>query len=412
VARSIRSATLETRTARLKLPVRKKPYTVRVAPGVRLAYRRNQAGGVWSVLRSDGAGGSWLKRFALADDHEDANGATVLTFWEAQDMARKLARGDDAGEVETGRPMTVGEAVDAYERDLIARDGDPGNAKRVAFHLAPALKTKPVAMLTARDVRGFRDLLLGNMSRASVNRTMNAFCAAMTLAANDDERITNAKAWRIAALPDATTARNVILNDTQVRDAITASYETGGERFGVYVEVLGVTGTRPIQARRLLVGDLEADYRDGPRVLMPSSRKGKGRKRIDRVPVPIPAGLAARLAVEAEGRGDDEPLLRDDDGNAWDANGHPRLFATAAAAAKLPKGATAYALRHSSIVRALLKGVPVRLVAATHDTSTPQIEAHYSKYIATPGADLMRGALLDRDAAPAANVVSLARKAS
>jgi hypothetical protein len=46
MARKIRSPDLETRTARLKLAVRKKPYTVRIAPGIRLAYRRNQGSGV------------------------------------------------------------------------------------------------------------------------------------------------------------------------------------------------------------------------------------------------------------------------------------------------------------------------------------------------------------------------------
>src|ERR1700683_745226 len=108
MVRKIRSPDLETRTARLKLAVRKKPYAVSIASGIRLAYRRNQGGGVWSVLKADGAGSSWLQRFALADDHEEANGSRVLTFWEATEVARKLARGDDAiGEVGGGRPATL-----------------------------------------------------------------------------------------------------------------------------------------------------------------------------------------------------------------------------------------------------------------------------------------------------------------
>ena len=154
MARRIRSADLETRTARLKLDVRKKPYTARIAPGIRLAYRRNQVCGVWSVLKADGAGGAWLQRFALADDHEESNGSTVLTFWEAAEIARKLARGDDpVGEVEAGRPLTIREAVAAYERDLKARDAGLENAKWLRYHLTPALMSKPVAMLTQREVR-------------------------------------------------------------------------------------------------------------------------------------------------------------------------------------------------------------------------------------------------------------------
>ena len=41
----------------------------------------------------------------------------------------------------------------------------------------------------------------------------------------------------------------------------------------------------------------------------------------------------------------------------------------------------AYALRHSSIVRQLREGLPVRVVAGLHDTSTAMIERHYSAHI-------------------------------
>ena len=49
-----------------------------------------------------------------------------------------------------------------------------------------------------------------------------------------------------------------------------------------------------------------------------------------------------------------------------------------------------YALRHSSIVRALVAGLPVRLVAAAHDTSVEMIEAHYSAHIIDATEDLHR----------------------
>jgi hypothetical protein len=64
-------------------------------------------------------------------------------------------------------------------------------------------------------------------------------------------------------------------------------------------------------------------------------------------------------------------------------------------------------------VRSLLLGTPTRLVAASHDTSVSQIEAHYSKYITTPGAALMRRAAealnLDIRPPPDSNVVPIAR---
>lgn len=40
-----------------------------------------------------------------------------------------------------------------------------------------------------------------------------------------------------------------------------------------------------------------------------------------------------------------------------------------------------YALRHSSIVRGIRANLPIRLVAALHDTSVQMIERHYGKWI-------------------------------
>jgi hypothetical protein len=60
-----------------------------------------------------------------------------------------------------------------------------------------------------------------------------------------------------------------------------------------------------------------------------------------------------------------------------------------------PGEITCYALRHSSIVRALLGGVPVAVAAQQHDTSVREIEAHYAAYILDHSDALSRRALLD-----------------
>ncbi len=275
--------------------------------------------------------------------------------------------------------------------------------------------TKPVAMLAVREVRSLRDSLIDKgLKPSSINRFMKVLKACLTLAADDDERIANRKAWKLPALRDAANPRNVILNDEQVRSVVAACYSTGGDRFGVYIETVATTGVRLVQAWGLAVADLEVDHLHGPRLQMPSSKKGGGKKRIERTPLPIPPGLAKRLKAEAAGRGEAEPLLRDNDGAAWTRTKHQRPFSRAATAANLPKDATAYSLRHSFITRSLLKGIPVRLVAASVDSSTTMIEATYSKYIARPGADLMRGALIDFEAPTPddGNVIPLRGRAS
>jgi hypothetical protein len=79
----------------------------------------------------------------------------------------------------------------------------------------------------------------------------------------------------------------------------------------------------------------------------------------------------------------------------WNASSHLRLFRRMAAAIDLDAGVTLYSLRHSSIVRQLLAGVPARIVAAGHDTSIPVLEHTYARYISTVSDQMVRRSLID-----------------
>jgi integrase len=396
MAPNIRSAQLETRSQRAKLIPRRKPYSIRVAPGIRLGYRRNEGAGTWSVVCADGTGGSWLKKLAAADDREDADGTLIMDYWQAVEAAKKLARAGD-GVADSERPATVREAVEGYQRDLKARGGAEKNATGLLPKLSPALASKPASLLTKKDVMGFRDGLVASGIKAStVNRTMNAFIAALNLAADRDDRIVNMKAWQIQVLPAARNARRVILPDDKVRAIVAAGYQQD-PAFAVLVEVLAVTGTRMSQALRLTVGDILP----GNRLDMPASRKGHGKKAAERKPVPIPAGLAAKLRAHASSRRPGERLLRDRDGKPWTDRCQVYRFPDLVNAAGLdPAAITSYALRHSSIARQLLAGVPPAVVASSHDTSIKEIQDHYARYITDHSEALTRRGLLDLELPP------------
>src|SRR5580704_9062761 len=110
MARSTRSAQLETRSARLKLPVAKKPVFLRIGPRIGLGYRRNQTAGTWVARVANGSGGNWTKAIGGADDFEDADGGQVLDFWQAQEKARSLARADRSGNIGSFNPAPVPKA--------------------------------------------------------------------------------------------------------------------------------------------------------------------------------------------------------------------------------------------------------------------------------------------------------------
>jgi integrase len=412
--RRTREAKLETRSARLRLPVAKKPVFVKIGRGVGLGYRRNMTSGTW-VVRITRGGVDWAKAIGAADDFDNADGTTVLDFWQAQDWARAAASEGRARDGSDDRPLTISGALDRYTADLKIREGDTANVARVRKHLSAGLAAKSIILVTARDLLAWRDSLGKELAPATINRTANSLKAALNLAADHDERITSRRAWQVglASLRGAEETRNVILADAVIRTIINAAYEENTE-LGLLVEVAAVTGARTSQIARLDVQDLQ-DSRIDPRLMMPRSRKGR-EKKITRRPVPIPPSLAAKLRDSVGGRQLDAPLLstpvkrRNPSSKSlrWGRSDHSKLFARAVRAAGLdPNKVTIYALRHSNIVRQLLAGVPVRVVAVNHDTSVVMIERTYSRYIGDHADALARKALLDLGAPAAGNVVPL-----
>jgi integrase len=404
-----RDGRIESATARLKLPIAKKPIWLRLAPGIAVGYRRNSGAGTWSV-RCYEQGVEWIKRIGLADDLEPAAPPLVLSFWQAQDEARKLARpqaNDD------GRPATVDEALTRYAADLKVRAGSPYNASMPRRHLPAALLGKPIALLSSTELRRWRDGLAGKLKPASINRVAKCLAAAFALAARHDARIAdNRRAWRLGleAIPDAVVARNIILPDATVLALVRAAHAED-RSLGLFVHVLAETGCRPSQAARLTVADL-IDDDERPRLRMPRSGKGGSRNRVarreERIPVPITPSLARELRQVAAGRPDGALLLLRSDGRPWsDPQSYGDPFAGLVAQLGLGPEVTAYALRHSSITRQLLLGIPVRIVGGVHDTSVAEIERHYSKYITEHSDELSRRALLQPEPAPQGKVIRL-----
>jgi integrase len=187
---------------------------------------------------------------------------------------------------------------------------------------------------------------------------------------------------------------------------VAAAYEVSPE-LGLFSEVGATTAARPSQLARLTCADAQPD-----RVMMPSSKKGRGRRMVKRKPVPIPPRLAGRLLALAKDRPREAPLLTMPSGGPWLPGGYYRPFGVAVKAAGLdPDKVTFYAFRHTYITNALLRGTPVRLVADAVDPSVVMIERTYSAYISHHGDALLRAGMLDLSIEPAtaANVVNMKR---
>jgi Phage integrase family len=388
-------ATLD-KKPRLKLAVRKRPHFTEIRKGLALGYRRNQGGGTWIVRAADGKGKNWMKAFATADDFETANADTVMTYDQARERAITLARGNVASSADHKRPITVEFAIDAYQADLIARGQSEQNATSVRFHLKDtALFKLPVALLEKSQLAGIRNgMVASGMKPSSADRVGKSFKAAMNLAASHDVRITNSKAWSDGwkLLPNATVARNIILDNAIVRSIVLAAY-AADHQLGIQLDIMAETGTRESQMLRLCVSDLQDDRTD-PRLMMPSSRKGRNRQ-LRHIPVPITVRLAAILRAAVAGRGANDFIVHEI------ARLSDRFREVANIVGDVPEKIVPYSFRHSSIVRMLRGNVPIRTVASLHDTSVTIIEKHYSAYI-TDDDTLARATLPDFGIAMAA----------
>jgi integrase len=413
------TAQLQSPTARLKLKPQMRAYFVKVAPGAWLGYRKPLSGpGAWVARGKWGEHTLWS-----ADDNSNkADGEKVLTFYQAKIEVQKLAGGplpnSDAASNDGHAAITLDETLTAYEATLRRRGARVRNAKLPRYHLGGILLSKPITLLTEGGLEGWRDSLLEKgLAPSSVNRLMNCLRAALTQA--DRTRI---HIWRagLKAIPDATEANNVVIEDEAMARKWIAEAYALDHQLGLLMHTLAETGARPSQAVRLRVRDLILTSPVAPRLMMPKSGKGgtrhPGQRKLDRYSVSISPELAKLLKAATKGRPSNAALLLRKSGEPWrDDPGTQyrddvRKIVTSIG---LDPGVYGlYAFRHTAITRMLLNGIHTSIVAKAHDTSEAMIRKHYAASILDFTDEITRKSLpsLLQPELPPANVVPLPKR--
>jgi integrase len=413
---------IDTIARRKKLPVATHPVWTSIGDarsGLKLGYRKGARGAVWvGKLVIDGA--RVETTLGAADDAGTgmsyAEAAQAMISWAGKERQRLTLKsaGDES------RDATVADAIEAYVRMRVARAKRAGRdaQTRLARHILndTKLAPMPVGRVTAKALSDWRSRLPATMTPAGVNRLLNDLRAALNAHVAAHWRDLPATIGKeieagLKALPNAGTARQALLSDIDVRRVIDAAYSVDPD-LGALVLVLASTGARFGQAAKITVADLQPE---AGRVMVPASAKGRGIKQRRHSAVPLGPDTVERLKRLTIGRGGHEPLLmrwtsRQTAPGKWErvgrspwlhASGMAHNWRKALGAAGVPH-VEPYALRHSSIVRGLRSGVPVRIIAALHDTSTVMIEAHYSAHILDMADELARRAVVPLVSAPVA----------
>jgi integrase len=382
MARTVRDANLETRTARARLKARGKPYYRAIEPGLHLGYRKPVGGGTgkWVVRRYVGKQAYAVERIGTADDFSDADGQAVLDYRQVQEKARRgmVERAHEAAG--KSGSLTVRQACESYIEFLRAhkKTGDDADG-RLKKHVLPMLGDRPIVELIKSEidkchramVRRGDDPEVERKSKDSANRVLTSLKAALNRAFSDESnKISTDAAWRrVKPFENVGRARQVHLGVVQSNRLINVC--TGALRKMVTATLL--TGARaPHELASLRVRDFRPDL---------ATLSINGGKTGSRDIVLTKEAVRWFREISA-GRAPDELLLPRDDRTPWTRSEHTRDMLDAVAKAKLPKGCTIHSLRHTYASQSLLAGMNIKLLAENMGTSVRMIKLYYGKFIA------------------------------
>jgi hypothetical protein len=176
--RTVRDTNLEKPAARTRLGPRGKPYWRVLESGLHLGYRRTRAGGgSWVARRYIGQRKYSESDLGTADDLQDADDVTVLTFSQAQQKARewwKAAERAELGLAPVGGPFTIENAFDVYFADR-ERRGSKGLAKdraAASVRILPAFGKVELAKLTTKRIRDWHSGLAASSKLVRTGRVV------------------------------------------------------------------------------------------------------------------------------------------------------------------------------------------------------------------------------------------------
>lgn len=414
MARTVKDTALATRAARLRLPPRGRPYWRALDEGLHLGYRKNRDGGKWVVRRYVGNQRYVIETLeGVPDDKADADGHTVLSFSQAQAVARRLhsTRGGAEKGIAAG-PYLVKDAITDYlawaqTHTKSARD----TRVRAEALILPDLGGKEIAKLTAADIRGWHEGLARQAPRlrtrkgeqqrfrevdgpeaerrrkSTANRTLTILKAAFNYAWRDG-KVSSDDAWRrvrpfagvdaarVRYLAIDEAARLINASDPDLRPVVQAALLTGC-RYGE-LAVLDVADFNP----------------DAGTIHVRAGKSGKARH-----VVLNDEGVALFTGLTAGRAGAERMFMRtirtDNKGNTarvtWGRTHQQRPFREACRRAKISPPVSFHELRHTYASLSIMAGAPPIVVAKNlGHADTRMVEKHYGHLADSYVADTIR----------------------
>ncbi len=431
MARTVRDAKLESRTARAGLKVSGKPYWRAIEQGLHLGYRKGATGGRW-VLRQHVGGPKVyeVETIGTADDTLDPDGAAVLSFAQAQAVARRRfteRKRTAAGLPAEAGPYRVRDAIAEYSTYL---DNDKKSGRdarwRAEALILPTLGGVECVKLTTKTIKDWRDAIAKEAPRlrtkkgraqkrrdpsedndpaaaaeaarrrkASANRVLTILKAALNRAWRE-QRIPTDEPWRkVQPFAEADAAKVRYLTTQECTRLLNAAE---GE-FRKLVQAALLTGCRFGELAALTAGDFSPD---SGTLHVRTSKAGKGRH-----VVLTAEGVEFFRAITA-GRAAPDRMLSTPHAGRWNKSHQTRPMKEACERAKIEPPANFHCLRHTYASLTVMGGAPLLVVAKNlGHADTRMVEKHYGHMAPSYVADAIRAAVPTFGIKAQGNVVAI-----
>jgi integrase len=408
MARTVRDAKLDTRSARLRLPIRSEPYWRGLEKGFALGYRRRGRGGTWLARRREAEGGYAEHRISITDDLQDADGVVILDYGQAQKAARAWWRAEfrrEEGHDTKQGPFTVADAIEDYLKAYERRGGKAVYDTRRAAetHILPSLGGIAVAKLTARKIEDWHHRLaelparirtkLGKKQRhrmvgggpdglrkrrATANRILTVLKATLNHAWKAGQ-VASDDAWRrVKPFRGVEMARVRYLSEPECVRFVNACKSD----FRNLVRGALLTGCRYSELAALRAADFNAD---AGIVTVRQSKADKPRH------VVLTMEGQRFFATLTAGKLGDDPIFARQDGGVWGKSHQLRPMLDASHRAKIKPAISFHVLRHTHGSTLAMKGVPMGVIAVQlGHADTRMTEKHYAHLAPSYVADTIR----------------------
>ncbi len=406
MARTVRDTNLESRTARTRLKARATPYWRLIDQGAHLGYYKGQRAATWVARFFLGSGRYATTKLGAADDIQDADGATVLSFAQAQHKARGWYAAQArllSGEGHHG-PYTVDDAWTDYMRWYsVHRKAIPTLTYAANAHILPKLGKTQVSKLTPAKIRSWHEAIAaerprlrtrkgrpqnyrgepetddGNRQRkATANRVLTYLRAALNHAWREG-KVPSDDAWRrVKPFRDVNAPRVRYLTQDECRRLANACDPT----FRQLLQAALYTGCRYGELAALKVADFDPE---NGTIAIRTSKSGK-----PRYVVLADEGRAFFLNVTL-GQSGDAFALRNVSGQPWGKSDQFRPLRSACENAKINPPVSFHILRHSYASHLVMAGAPLQVIA--HNLGHADIrmtERHYAHLAPSYVADTIR----------------------